>query len=86
MSTPEPRSDEEIVARVDALMAERHEIEHRAPGVGLSDDDAARLRQIEVERDRLWDLKRRRQAARDAGQDPDTAHEQDASTVENYRQ
>ena len=79
----EPRSDHEIVERVDALVAEEHEIENRSPG-GLSGEAADRVRAIRVERDQLFDLKRARQAKRDAGQDPDEAQERPADVVENY--
>lgn len=81
----EPQGDAEIVERIDALVAERREIEHRSGG-GLSGDDAERVRAIEVEKDRLWDLKRQRQGRRDAGEDPGEAHERGADVVENYRQ
>ena len=85
MSTADqPCTDAEIVERVDALVAEAHELE-RAPG-GLDAAASSRMREIEVERDRLWDLKRVRQARRDAGQDPDEAVERSANVVENYRQ
>ena len=80
----EPQSDAEIVERVNALVTEEKEIEGRSPG-GLEGDDADRVRAIRVERDQLWDLKRQRQAKRDAGADPDEAQERAASTVENYR-
>lgn len=79
----QPRSDAEIVERVDALVAEEHEIENRSPG-GLSAEDADRVHAIRVERDRLYDLKRARQAKRDAGEEPDEAQERPAEVVENY--
>jgi hypothetical protein len=81
----EPRTEAEIAERIDANAAEEHRIRNGAHG-GLSDDDLARLRTLEIERDRLYDLKRQRQGRRDAGEDEGEAHERDASTVENYRQ
>jgi Protein of unknown function (DUF2630) len=81
----EPRTDAEIAERIDANAKEEHEIRARSHG-GLSDDDLARLRTLEIERDRLYDLKRQRQGRRDAGEDEAEAHERDAGTVENYRQ
>jgi hypothetical protein len=81
----QPHSDAEIVERIDALLAEEKELEHRSPG-GLSPDDASRQREIQIERDRLWDLKRAREARRNAGEDPDEATERPADVVENYRQ
>ena len=52
----------------------------------VTDEDADRLASLQVERDRLFDLKRQRQGRRDAGEDEGEAHERDASIVENYRQ
>ena len=85
MSTDEPRTEAEIAERIDANAAEEHEIRSGSHG-RPSDDDLARLRTLEVERDRLYDLKRQRQGRRDAGEDVGEAHERDAATVENYRQ
>lgn len=81
----QPHSDAEIVERIDALLAEAHQLEASSPG-GLDEAGRARMREMEVERDRLWDLKRARQAKRDAGDDPDLAQERPAQVVENYRQ
>jgi hypothetical protein len=81
----QPHSDAEIVQRIDALLAEEKELERRSSG-GLSPDDASRQREIQIERDRLWDLKRAREARRNAGEDPDEAVERPANVVENYRQ
>ena len=81
----QPHSDAEIVQRIDALLAEEKELERRSSG-GLSPDDASRQREIQIERDRLWDLKRERQAMRDAGRDPDEAVERSAEVVERYQQ
>ena len=49
-------------------------------------DERNRLRAVEVELDRCWDLLRQRRALRDAGSDPEQARVRDAGTVENYRQ
>ncbi|MCD2192177.1 DUF2630 family protein [Actinomycetospora endophytica] len=85
MTSDEPRTDAEIAERIDANAAEEHEIRNRSHG-GMSDEDVARLRTLEVERDRLYDLKRLRQGRRDAGEDPGEAHERSANVVEGYRQ
>ena len=85
VTSEEPRTDAEIAERIDANAAEEHEIRNRSHG-GMNDDDLARLRTLEVERDRLYDLKRGRQGRRDAGEDPGEAHERPADVVENYRQ
>ncbi len=81
----EPRTEAEIAQLIDANAAEEHEIRNRSHG-GMSEEDAARLRELQIERDRLFDLKRLRQGRRDAGEDPSEAHERPAEVVENYRQ
>ncbi len=53
---------------------------------GLSDEERARLQQVEVTLDKLWDTLRQRRAKRNAGQDPDQAHERSSDTVEGYLQ
>ncbi|MDL5155871.1 DUF2630 family protein [Actinomycetospora termitidis] len=81
----EPRTDDELARAIDENAEAEHEIRNRSHG-GLSEADADRMRELQIERDRLFDLKRQRQAQRDAGEDPGEAHERDASTVEGYRQ
>ena len=79
--------DEQIIARVHQLVDEEHALE-RAHGDGksLSKDEKARLRDLEVQLDQLWDLLRQRRARRAAGLDPDDAETRDPTTVEGYRQ
>ena len=81
-------SDETITARIERLVGEEHELRNREPSDSDAalDDDARRLREIEVELDVCWDLLRQRRALRDAGEDPDQARARDASTVERYWQ
>ncbi len=79
--------DADIIKHIDALVDEEHALE-RAHGDGnsLSKDEKARLRDLEVQLDQLWDLLRQRRARRAAGLDPDDAETRDPSTVEGYRQ
>ena len=83
-------SDESIAARIERLVSEEHEL--RTTEQADADDENAleadreRLRSVEVELDRCWDLLRQRRALRDAGADPDDAQVRDAGTVEGYRQ
>jgi Protein of unknown function (DUF2630) len=77
-------TNDEILARIDETVAEEHRL--RSQGHGLSDAERDRLRAAEVHLDQLWDLLRRRDAWRRAGQDPAAAGEQPASQVESYLQ
>jgi uncharacterized protein DUF2630 len=83
-------SDESIAARIEQLVSEEHELRQREEADSTKEaaleDDRGRLRDVEVELDRCWDLLRRRRALRDAGADPDDAHARDAGTVERYLQ
>jgi hypothetical protein len=83
-------SDESIAARIETLVAEEHELRSREQADSVHEealeDDQQRLRDVEIELDRCWDLLRQRRALRDAGGDPDDAHVRDADTVERYWQ
>ena len=78
--------DREIVARIGELASEERTLEEAHADEGLSQEDQARLRELEVTLDRLWDLLRQRRALRDAGRDPDGAAERPGGTVEGYLQ
>ncbi len=75
--------DDEIRSRIEALVEEEHRLresgEHTA-------EQRARLREIEEERDQLWDLRRQRDAKRQYDEDPDTAEVRPRSEVEGYLQ
>lgn len=80
-------ADGEIEAQIDQLESERASLEaDEAAGMEDAHRHANRLEEIRVELDRLWDLRRRRQALRDAGEPADWATERDADTVEGYEQ
>jgi hypothetical protein len=83
-------SDETIAARIESLVEEEHELRGREAGdrqdAEQLEADEQRLRALEIELDRCWDLLRQRRALRDAGADPDEARVRDASTVERYLQ
>ncbi len=86
-STLDMANDAAIIKQIDALVDEEHALE-RAHGDGksLSKEERARLRDLEVQLDQMWDLLRQRRARRSAGLDPDEAETRDPSTVEGYRQ
>ncbi|MER6507236.1 DUF2630 family protein [Nonomuraea sp. NPDC048881] len=79
--------DDEILTRISALVAEEHELRGRlSAGEVTSDEEHARVKQLEVALDQCWDLLRQRRARRGAGEDPDGAAVRPAGEVENYRQ
>lgn len=79
--------DSEVLASINALSHEEHDLLHAGEQKGgLSDEQHARIGEIKVELDRLWDLLRQRRARRHAGLNPAGAEERDASIVENFKQ
>jgi hypothetical protein len=83
-------SDESIATRIDELVSEEKELRAREQADREDEDsleaDRERLRAVEVELDRCWDLLRQRRAKEEFGQDPDDADARSAGTVENYEQ
>jgi hypothetical protein len=78
--------DAELHHRINELVEEEHRLERSHAGRRITDEERARLDALGVELDRTWDLLRRREARRRAGQDPDAEHERPADVVEEYRQ
>ena len=83
-------SDESIATRIESLVAEEHKLrsseEQGSARADVLEADQQRLREVEIELDRCWDLLRQRRALRDAGADPEQARARDADTVERYWQ
>ncbi len=80
-------TDGDIESRIEQLETERESLQDdESAGMDAEHRHANRLEQIRVELDRLWDLRRQRQALRDAGEPADWASERDAGTVEGYEQ
>ena len=75
--------DKEIRSRIEALVEEEHRLRDSSEH---TDEQRARLTQIEQDRDQLWDLLRQRDAKRQYGQDPDEASPRPEPQVENYLQ
>ena len=79
-------SDESIAERIERLVAEEHQLRSReqTDTSEALEDDAARLRAVELELDVCWDLLRQRRALREFGRDPDEAEPRPPGIVENY--
>ena len=78
-------NDPEILQRIGRMVEEEHALYERAEAHhGLSEDDQARLRGLEVALDQCWDLLQQRRARREFGSEPDEARVRDAGTVERY--
>jgi hypothetical protein len=79
--------DKEILGRIHELVDQEHTLRAQVQRGELSpDDERSRLAAAEIELDRLWDLLRRRRAARANGTDPDLVQERPAAEVEGYVQ
>jgi hypothetical protein len=79
--------DKEILHRIGGLVDEEHQLRTRVQaGQIRSEEEQARLRELEIALDQCWDLLRRRRAAREFGTDPNAAEAQPVSEVEGYMQ
>jgi len=83
-------SDESITARIESLVAEEKDLRSREQRERDDEDaleeDRKRLRAVEVELDRCWDLLRQRRGREEFDLDPDDVKARSADTVENYEQ
>jgi hypothetical protein len=73
--------DRHAMSHIERLVHEEHAL-YEQPS--LSEHDAARLKEIQVELDQCWDLLRQRRAARETGGDPSQAHVRPPEIVEKY--
>jgi hypothetical protein len=82
-----PVDDPQLHERIEALVAEEHELFSRGESEeGLNREEHERLERLRVGLDQCWDLLRQRRARREAGLDPDDASVRDEDTVEHYEQ
>ena len=79
-------TDTELIQHIEKLVQEEHELDQHIEGVGLNDEQRARMKQLEVSLDQCWDLLRQRRARRNAGLNPDDAQVRDPGIVEHYQQ
>ena len=78
--------DREILSRIHDLVAEEDRLHSAAVDQTLTDEDRGKLRDIDVQLDRCWDLLRQRRARREFGENPDEAAARPEDTVEHYLQ
>jgi Protein of unknown function (DUF2630) len=76
--------DQEVIARINQLANEEHELFGKESRGEASEADQQRLKRLEVSLDQCWDLLHQRRARRDAGSNPDQASVRDEKTVEGY--
>ena len=72
--------DRDLIDRITHLVAEEQKMQQSA------DHEPAKLRELEVTLDQLWDLLRQRRSQEEFGRDPSSAEPRDPSTVEGYIQ
>jgi hypothetical protein len=79
-------TDADILQRIHELVDEEHHLEREHAGSPLPEQGKARLAELEVQLDQLWDLLRQRRARRHADEPSVEAALRDRSTVERYQQ
>ena len=79
--------DATVLSRISGLVDEEHKLRGQlGRGEISSDEEHARLKELEEALDQCWDLLRRRRAARDAGHDPNVEQAHSTGEVEGYLQ
>jgi Protein of unknown function (DUF2630) len=78
--------DTQILKQITDLVNEEHDLLNKSEGIGLNDEQEARMKTLEVSLDQCWDLLRQRRARRNAGLNPDEAQVRDPNIVEHYQQ
>lgn len=76
--------DQQVLGRIDELVQEEEVLRRRHEGEGLGSEDQARMEELKVQLDKMWDYLRQRRALRQYGDDPDDASIRDGGTVEDY--
>jgi hypothetical protein len=76
--------DQSVIARINELASEEHELFQKESRGDASHGDRKRLHDLGVQLDQAWDLLHQRRARRAAGMNPDEATVRDEGTVEGY--
>jgi hypothetical protein len=75
--------EKDIFSRIHELVDEEHRLRESPEH---TDEQRARLGEVEAHLDQCWDLLRQRRAKRQYGEDPDEARERPEPQVEGYLQ
>ena len=79
--------DNTVLGRINGLVEEEHKLRQQlSRGEITSDEEHAKLKELEEALDQCWDLLRRRRAAREVGNDPDAVQAHSTGEVEGYLQ
>ncbi len=79
--------DKTVLGRISGLVDEEHKLRQQlSRGEISTDEEHARLQEVEEALDQCWDLLRRRRAARETGNDPDAVQAHSTNEVEYYLQ
>ncbi len=75
--------EKDILSRIHALVDEEHSLRE---GAEHTEDQRARMQELEVQLDQCWDLLRQRRAKSESGENPNDAEARPVSEVEGYKQ
>jgi hypothetical protein len=75
--------EKDILARINALVDEEHQLRQSAQH---TDEQRARMSELEAHLDQAWDLLRQWRAKRQYGENPDEASPRPEPEVEGYLQ
>jgi hypothetical protein len=75
--------EKQIFARINELVEEEHKLRDATEH---TEDQRARMSELEAHLDQAWDLLRQRRAKRQYGEDPDEAEARPEPEVEGYLQ
>ena len=75
--------EKDILSRIHALVDEEHQLRESSEH---TEQQRARIGELEAHLDQCWDLLRQRRAKRQYGEDPDEAEPRPEPQVESYLQ
>jgi hypothetical protein len=75
--------EKDILGRIHELVEEEHKLRE---STDHTDEQRARIQELEAHLDQAWDLLRQRRAKRQYDENPDEAEPRPESTVESYLQ